>query len=144
MKEEFEKLANTGKIRPDDVGALVQMATEGFCMHKSWGFGQIKTIDVVLGKMTVDFVGRVGHSIDLAFAPKILTPIAKEHIEARKATDMDGLKQMAALHHDEVIKVTSKLGFQNVIDAFHNVNNAEVPHRFFADERNGRNKGICI
>jgi len=60
MKEEFEKLANTGKIRPDDVEALVQMATEGFCMHKSWGFGQIKTIDVVLGKMTVDFVGRVG------------------------------------------------------------------------------------
>ena len=105
MKEEFEKLASAGKIRPDDVEALVQMATEGFCMHKSWGFGQIKTIDVILGKMTVDFAGRVGHSIDLAFAPKILTPIAKEHIEARKATDMDGLKQMAALHHDEVIKV---------------------------------------
>ncbi len=105
MKEEFEKLASAGKIRPDDVEALVQMATEGFCMHKSWGFGQIKTIDVILGKMTVDFTGRVGHSIDLAFAPKILTPIAKEHIEARKATDMDGLKQMAALHHDEVIKV---------------------------------------
>ena len=86
MKEEFEKLANTGKIRPDDVEALVQMATEGFCMHKSWGFGQIKPIDVVLGKMTVDFAGRVGHSIDLAFAPRILTPIAKEHIEYRKAT----------------------------------------------------------
>ncbi len=105
MKEEFEKLATAGKIRPVDVEALVQMATEGFCVHKSWGFGQIKTIDVILGKMTVDFSGREGHAIDLAFAPKILTPIAKEHIEARKATDMDGLKQMAALHHDEVIKV---------------------------------------
>ena len=49
MKEEFEKLATAGKIRSADVNALVQMATEGFCMHKSWGFGQIKTIDVVLG-----------------------------------------------------------------------------------------------
>lgn len=48
------------------------------------------------------------------------------------------------INHDELIKVTSKLGFQNVIDAFHNVNNAEVPHRFFADERNGRNKGIRL
>jgi transcription elongation GreA/GreB family factor len=105
MKEEFEKLASAGKIRTADVEALVQMATEGFCVHKSWGFGQVKTIDVVLGKMTVDFTDRINHSIDLAFAPKILTPIAKEHIEARKATDMDGLKQMAALHHDEVIKV---------------------------------------
>ena len=132
MKEEFEKLANTGKIRPDDVEALVQMATEGFCMHKSWGFGQIKTIDVVLGKMTVDFVGRVGHSIDLAFAPRILTPIAKEHIEARKATDMDGLKQMAALHHDEVIKV--------IVDSYGNlattdkVKEALVPDVIDADD----------
>ena len=105
MKEEFEKLAASGKIQPDDVEVLLQMATEGFCTHKSWGFGHITTVDVVLGKMTVDFVGRAGHLIDLAFAPKILTPIAKEHIEARKATDMEGLKQMAALHHDEVIKV---------------------------------------
>ena len=105
MKEEFEKLAISGKIQPDDVETLMQMATEGFCMHKSWGFGHIKTVDVVLGKMTVDFSSRPEHLIDLSFAPKILTPIAKEHIEARKATDMDGLKQMAALHHDEVIKV---------------------------------------
>jgi len=105
MKEEFEKLAASGKIRSSDVEELVEMATEGFCMHKSWGFGRIKTVDVVLGKMTVDFSDRVGHAIDLAFAPKILVPIAKEHIEARKATDMQGLKQMAALHHDEVIKV---------------------------------------
>ena len=132
MKEEFEKLANTGKIRPDDVEALVQMATEGFCMHKSWGFGQIKTIDVVLGKMTVDFVGRVGHSIDLAFAPRILTPIAKEHIEARKATDMDGLKQMAALQHDEVIMV--------IVDSYGNlattdkVKEALVPDVIDADD----------
>ena len=105
MKEEFEKLAATGKILPGDVETLVQMATEGFCMHKSWGFGRIKTVDVVLGKMAVDFNNRAGHSIDLAFAPKILTPISKEHIEARKATDMTGLKQMAALQHHEVHKV---------------------------------------
>ena len=113
MKEEFEKLAASGKIRAADVDTLVQLATEGFCMHKSWGFGQIKTVDVVLGKLTVDFNGRPDHSIDLAFAPKILAPIAKEHIEARKATDMDGLKQMAALHHDEVIKV--------IVDSFGNL-----------------------
>ena len=113
MKEEFEKLAASGKIRAADVDTLVQLATEGFCMHKSWGFGQIKTVDVVLGKLTVNFNGRPDHSIDLAFAPKILAPIAKEHIEARKATDMDGLKQMAALHHDEVIKV--------IVDSFGNL-----------------------
>ena len=105
MKEEFEKMASSGKILAEDVAPLIQMATEGFCMHRSWGFGRVTTVDVVLGKMTVDFAGRPGHAIDLAFAPKILTPISKEHIEARKSTDMDNLKQLAALHHYKVIKV---------------------------------------
>ena len=106
MKEEFEKMAAAGKIRTGDVDPLVRMATEGFCMHKSWGFGQVKTVDVVLGKMTVDFASRPGHAIDLAFAPKILTPISKEHIEARKSTEMETLKQLAALHHYQAVSYT--------------------------------------
>jgi len=105
MKEEFEKLVAAGKVNADDVDTLVQLASEGFCIHKSWGFGAVKTVDVVLGKMTVDFSDRPGHVIDLAFAPKILAPIAKSHIEARKATDMKELKAMAASDHLGLIKL---------------------------------------
>jgi hypothetical protein len=36
---------------------------------------------------------------------------------------------------DELITTTNKLGFVNVIDAFHNVNRADVGTRFFVDER---------
>ncbi|MBM9536744.1 HNH endonuclease domain-containing protein [Desulfobulbus alkaliphilus] len=36
---------------------------------------------------------------------------------------------------NELIEQTVKLGFQNVIDAFHNVHGNEIPHRFFLDER---------
>ena len=36
---------------------------------------------------------------------------------------------------DELIAQTVKLGFVNVIDAFHVVNTADVPERFFIDER---------
>lgn len=39
------------------------------------------------------------------------------------------------ISYDQLISVTTKLGFQNVIDAFHNVNSKEVPKRFFIDER---------
>jgi 5-methylcytosine-specific restriction endonuclease McrA len=46
--------------------------------------------------------------------------------------------------HDELIGATTQLGFQNVIDAFHNVNNEEIPHRFFTDERGGTRKGIQL
>ena len=95
MKEEFEKLAAAGKIKHGDVNTLVELATEGFCKHRSWGVGQIKTVDTVLGKLTVDFKDRPGHSIDLAFAVKILEPITKGHIEARKISDMAGLRELA-------------------------------------------------
>ena len=105
MKEEFTKLAEAGKIKLGDVDTLVTMATEGFCRHRSWDVGRITTVDTVLGKLTVDFKDKPGHSIDLGFAVKILEPIAKENIEARKLTDMAGLKGMAAMDHLGVIKL---------------------------------------
>ena len=49
-----------------------------------------------------------------------------------------------AIAHDQLIGTTTQLGFANVIDAFHNVNNAEIPHRFFTDERDGTRKGIRL
>ncbi len=45
---------------------------------------------------------------------------------------------------DELVNTTVKLGFNNVIDAFHNVNRAELPVRFFTDERRGAKKGIIL
>ncbi len=36
---------------------------------------------------------------------------------------------------DELLSQTARLGFVNVFDAFHNVNQAEIPVRFFVDER---------
>jgi hypothetical protein len=45
---------------------------------------------------------------------------------------------------DELINVTSNLGFANVIDAFHVVHDGEVGVRFFTDERRGKEKGIRL
>ena len=39
---------------------------------------------------------------------------------------------------------TVQLGFNNVLDAFHVVNQAETPIRFFAVTRRGRSKGIVL
>jgi len=59
---------------------------------------------------------------------------------------IDACKQHheGGLSRDELIGITTKLGFQNVIGAFHNVNNEEIPHRFFTDERDGVRKGIRL
>jgi hypothetical protein len=45
---------------------------------------------------------------------------------------------------EELDETTARLGFNNVIDAFHVVSNGEIPVRFFADERASARKGIRL
>ncbi len=45
---------------------------------------------------------------------------------------------------EQLIDRTVKLGFNNVIDAFHNLSGAEISQRFFTDERQGTNRGIAL
>ena len=104
MKEEFEKLAAQGKIEGRHVAALTQLAEAGCCCHKSWGFGRIKTVDTVFARFTIDFQGKPGHPMDLAFAAESLKPVSKDHILARKATDLDAVRHLAA-HHIDLIKI---------------------------------------
>jgi len=104
MKEEFEKLAAAGKIEGRHVAALTHLAEAGCCIHRSWGFGRIKTIDTVFARFTIDFQGKPGHPMDLAFAAESLKPVSKDHIMARKATDLDAVRHLAA-HHTDLIKI---------------------------------------
>jgi transcription elongation GreA/GreB family factor len=104
MKEEFEKLAAAGKIEGRHVEPLTLLAESGCCMHRSWGFGRIKTVDTVFARFTIDFTGKPGHTMDLGFAAESLKPIPKDHILARKANDLEGVRQMAT-HHLELIKL---------------------------------------
>jgi transcription elongation GreA/GreB family factor len=117
MKEEFEKLAAAGKIEGRQVEPLVQLTNSGFCSHRSWGFGRIKTVDTVFARFTIDFPGKAGHTMDLAFAAESLKPIPKDHILARKSVDLEGLQKTAALHHLDLIKVVlSSYGGKATLD----------------------------
>src|SRR5579883_388271 len=105
MREEFEKMATAGKLDRRHIDALVELTNSGFCMHRSWGFGRIKTVDTVFARFTIDFTGKPGHNMDLAFAAESLKPISKDHILARKASDLENLRQMAATNHLELVKL---------------------------------------
>jgi hypothetical protein len=50
----------------------------------------------------------------------------------------------AEIKKEELVATTKKLGFQNVIDAFHVVNDGEIGVRFFTDERKGAKSGISL
>lgn len=122
MREEFEKLAVAGKIEGRQIEPLVLLTTSGFCMHRSWGFGRIKTVDTVFARFTIDFPGKPGHTMDLSFAADSLKPIAKDHILARKAADIEGLRQMAALNHLDLIKlVLNSYGGKATLDQIQQV-----------------------
>jgi 5-methylcytosine-specific restriction endonuclease McrA len=65
----------------------------------------------------------------LAKASKQATSASSRFLEVcRKSVD-------GKLSKTDLIGQTSKLGFNNVIDAFHVVNREEIPIRFFVDER---------
>lgn len=105
MREEFEKLAAMGKIQPKQIDALVKLTECGYCTHRSWGFGKITTVDTVFSRFLIDFESKSGHSMDLGFGADTLKPIPPDHVFVKKAKDMPGLREMAALRHVELIKL---------------------------------------
>ncbi|WP_105259004.1 HNH endonuclease domain-containing protein [Pseudoalteromonas sp. T1lg88] len=69
----------------------------------------------------------------LKHSPKQITSLSSKFLSACSSYNKD------EINHDELIKQTVKLGFANVIDAFHVVNSGEIGHRFFIDERKTHN-----
>jgi transcription elongation GreA/GreB family factor len=121
MKEEFEKLAATGKIEGRHVAALTLLAEAGCCIHRSWGFGRIKAVDPVFARFTIDFHGKPGHPMDLAFAAESLKPISKDHILARKSMDPEGVRRLAARHIELVKIVINSYGGRATADQIQQV-----------------------
>jgi transcription elongation GreA/GreB family factor len=105
MREEFEKLVAAGKLQRNHIEPLVQLTASGYCLHRSWGFGKIASVDTVFARFSIDFQTKPGHTMDLGFAAESLKPIDPNHILARKVSDLEGLRQMAALHHLDLIKL---------------------------------------
>src|SRR4051795_4880735 len=122
MREEFEKLVSAGKLSKQHVEALVLLTKSGYCFHRSWGFGKITTVDTVFSRFVIDFQTKAGHTMDLGFAAESLKPIDPNHILARKASDLEGLRQMAALHHLDLIKlVLQSFGGRATVDQIQQV-----------------------
>jgi transcription elongation factor GreA len=122
MKEELEKLVAAGKIGRQHLEPLLQLIQGGYCVHRSWGFGRITTVDTVFSRALIDFQGKEGHSMDLAFVAESLKPIPPTHILARKAADLHGVRQMAAVHHLELIQIVlESLGGRATVDQIQQV-----------------------
>ena len=69
--------------------------------------------------------------------PRQSVSASSKFLDACRAFNSDGISK------SDLVTRTTKLGFVNVIDAFHIVNQGEIPKRFFLDERK-QNAGIRL
>jgi transcription elongation GreA/GreB family factor/transcription elongation factor GreA-like protein len=121
-KEDLEKLAAAGKLNRHHVEALTALTQSGYCFHRSWGFGEIVSMDPVFARCVINFQAKPGHAMDLTFAAESLKPISADHIYARKVSDLESLRQMAALHHLDLIKlVLQSFGNRATLDQIQQV-----------------------
>jgi hypothetical protein len=70
-------------------------------------------------------------------APKQATSQSSRFLESCRK------RNSGEISEDELRSITVALGFNNVIDAFHRLGPAEIPKKFFIDER-GTSKGIRL
>jgi len=95
MEADLQKAVDSGKLTSHGAAALAALQPDSYCLHKSWGFGRIESVNFLINQITIDFKGRKGHTMQLEYAAESLQPIPAGHILARKATDLAGLKAAA-------------------------------------------------
>lgn len=74
----------------------------------------------------------------LMHSPKQATSGSSRFLQA--CTDYNDGK----ITHEQLINTAVKLGFNNVIDAFHNVNRSELPVKFYEKDYSGSSKKIIL
>jgi len=105
-----------------------------------------------LAKSLLDLANKETTFINL---DDLAIPFSKNICEHLKSCDKQGISSgskflnacrqfnNSKITHEELLGTTARLGFQNVIDAFHVVNNRDIPIQFYIDERKTK-KGITI
>ncbi len=93
MDAELEKLVEAGKLTKRAAEHLEKLKPGTYCLHKSWGFGQVAEWNLLLNQIVINFQAKKGHPMQLAYAAEHLTVIPPDHFLARKATDLGSIKE---------------------------------------------------
>ena len=112
-------------------------------------FGRnVASYKFALAKSLFEMVDRGQTSVKMELLAEPFARHVSEHLKIEDRQGISGsstfLKACRAFNtgdisHDQLVAVTVRHGFQNVIDAFHIVNQGETPSRFFIDERRSNN-----
>ncbi len=66
---------------------LEAMQPGSYCVHRSWGFGQIKSYDDASQRLIIDFSDKAAHPMDPAFCLTTMEVLPANHLLVRKQTE---------------------------------------------------------
>ncbi|HEY3900957.1 MAG TPA: GreA/GreB family elongation factor [Chthoniobacter sp.] len=95
MHPEIQKAVDAGKLTTAAGQVLDQLQPGTYVIHKSWGFGQVDSLNFLISQMTINFKAKKGHTMQLQYAAESLQPVSEGHILAQKAADAPGVKTRA-------------------------------------------------
>ena len=81
---------------------LEGMEPGAYVVHRSWGFGQIKSYDEAAQRLIIDFKGKKSHPMDPAFCLNTMEVLPEKHLLVRKETEP---KRIAELIADDPVQL---------------------------------------
>ena len=82
---------------------LEAMEPGAYCIHRSWGFGQIKSYDESAQRLVIDFKGKKGHPMDPAFCLNTMEVLPAKHLLVRKETEPKKIAELIAENPAQLI-----------------------------------------
>ncbi len=73
---------------------LEAMEPGAYCVHRSWGFGQIQEYDEADQKLVIDFKGKAKHRMDPTFCIGTLDVLPPKHLLVRKEIEPERIAQL--------------------------------------------------
>jgi transcription elongation factor GreA len=73
---------------------LESMKTGAYVVHRSWGFGQIKSFDDPTMRLVIDFKGKKSHAMDPAFCANTMEVLPETHLLVRKETEPKKIQEL--------------------------------------------------
>ncbi len=108
MNPEVQNIVAAGKLTAADGEKLSKLEPGVFVVHKSWGVGKVAAWDLIGDRILIDFEGKPGHPLKLAFAIGSLEVIPDTHFLARRHSDLDALKALAKDNAPELVEMALK------------------------------------
>jgi transcription elongation GreA/GreB family factor len=75
---------------------LEAMVPGAYVVHRSWGFGQIRSYDESAQRLTIDFKGKAGHAMDPSFCVSTMEVLHPRHLLVRRETEPARITELIA------------------------------------------------